>query len=122
MRTELFDNRYYNSYYNKTNLRGYVYLNDIYALGIVFSAIYNIMKIDITDEIKTLVKGMTAFNPDDRYNIYDCINHPIFNDIRENIKAYKQRNLTKKILPKSIKKIRKSHKRISYREKINLKK
>jgi serine/threonine protein kinase len=122
MRTELFDNRYYNSYYNKTNLRGYIYLNDIYALGIVFSAIYNVMKIDITDDIKTLVKGMTAFNPDDRYNIYDCINHPIFNDIRENIKAYKQRNLTKKILPKSIKKNRKSHKRISYREKINLKK
>ena len=110
MRSELLENRYFNSFYNKNNARGYVYLNDIYALGIVFSAMYNFMKIDITDDIKSLVQGMTAFNPDDRFNIYDCISHHIFNDIRGSIHKYKKNKIiTKKLI--SNRKIRKSSKR-----------
>ena len=119
LRTELTENKCLNSYYNRNNARGYIFLNDIYALGIVFSAMYNIMRIDITEDIKTLVQGMTAFNPDDRYNIYDCINHPYFENIRSQINKYKKHKITtmtKKLL-NTRNKIRKlSNKRISHRQ------
>lgn len=122
LRAELTENKCLNSYYNRNNARGYIFLNDIYALGIVFTAMYNIMRIDVTDEIKSLVQGMTAFNPDDRYNIYDCINHSYFENIRSQINKYKKHKITiitKKLLNTRNKFRKSSKKRISRRQVLN---
>jgi serine/threonine protein kinase len=93
LKQEIESNRYFNTYYNTSNLNGHGYLGDIFSLGITFAGLSYCFNIDMSDELKSLILGMIEYNPENRLNVYDCINSAYFNDIRN--KHILKRNLHK---------------------------
>ena len=68
---------YFGSDTNKFN--GYLQKSDVYALGLtIFKILSNSNLLSNNSQLIDLLKHMIAFNPYDRYNIIQCINHPYF--------------------------------------------
>ena len=56
---------------------GYVYKTDVFALGLTIEKIAKKLHV-LNDKTADLIKHMTEFDPDKRYNIHDCLKHPLF--------------------------------------------
>ena len=56
---------------------GIIYKTDIFALGLVFKQIINVLKVK-NDKLENLVKKMCQIDPDNRPNIKECLKHPFF--------------------------------------------
>lgn len=60
-----------------TDIDGYIYKSDIFALGVTIQRIAN--KLEIIDtKLFDLIQKMTKFDPNDRPNINQCLAHPLF--------------------------------------------
>jgi serine/threonine protein kinase len=60
-----------------TELDGYIYKSDIFALGVTFQRISK--KLEVLDnKLFDLIQQMTQFDPDNRPNINQCLAHPVF--------------------------------------------
>ena len=67
---------YFGTDTNKFN--GYLQKNDVYALGITIFKILAHSNLLNNTLLLDLLTHMIAFNPYDRYNIVQCINHKYF--------------------------------------------
>ena len=61
---------------------GYIYKTDIFALGITIQKIAKRLNF-INGKLLHLVKNMTAFDPNERYTIDQCLAHPLFNTLKK---------------------------------------
>jgi serine/threonine protein kinase len=65
-------------------LNGYLQKNDVYSLGIAlyeFLAIYtNVIDVHKDLRLYDLLKNMLELNPEKRYNVLQCLNHPYFKE------------------------------------------
>lgn len=73
---QVINNVFLKDYYK--HIDGYVYKYDIYSLGIVFFQLYKNCKIDTNDDILDLIRHMIKNNPQERYNINQCLKHKFF--------------------------------------------
>jgi len=72
-------NAYYGSDNNKFN--GFLQKADIYALGLtIYECLYKYSNINIkqNEKLYDLLLHMIAIDPDKRYNVYQCLEHPYF--------------------------------------------
>ena len=72
---------YFGSDTNKYN--GYIQKSDVYALGLsIYETLYKYSEINVKKNIVLydLLLHMIDMNPDKRYNIVQCLNHPYFVD------------------------------------------
>ena len=69
------NNKFEDIYFKKYD--GIIYKSDIFALGLVFKQIINVLKVK-NDKLENLVKKMCQIDPDDRPNIKECLKHPFF--------------------------------------------
>ena len=65
--------------YNKytADFTGYLYKVDIFALGVTFAKLRDLLHIK-NPKFMDLIKHMVMSEPDKRYNINQCLAHPIF--------------------------------------------
>jgi serine/threonine protein kinase len=60
-----------------SDIDGYIYKSDIFALGVTIQRIAN--KLEIVDtKLFDLIQKMLKFDPNDRPNINQCLAHPLF--------------------------------------------
>ena len=76
--TYFINNNIFQTYTKKYN--GIVFKTDIYALGIIFKSIQFKLKIN-NPQLNDLLKYMLQINPKYRYNILDCLQHPLFQNL-----------------------------------------
>jgi serine/threonine protein kinase len=60
-----------------SDIDGYIYKSDIFALGVTIQRIANKLEI-IDNKLFDLIRQMTKFDPNDRPNINQCLDHPLF--------------------------------------------
>lgn len=60
-----------------SDIDGYIYKSDIFALGVTIQRIANKLEI-IDNKLFDLIHKMTKFDPNDRPNINQCLDHPLF--------------------------------------------
>jgi serine/threonine protein kinase len=60
-----------------SDINGYIYKSDIFALGVTIQRIANKLEI-IDNKVFDLIQQMTRFDPNDRPNINQCLAHPLF--------------------------------------------
>ena len=60
-----------------SDIDGYIYKSDIFALGVTIQRIANKLEI-IDNKLFDLIQQMTKFDPNDRPNINQCLDHPLF--------------------------------------------
>jgi serine/threonine protein kinase len=69
-------------YFGTNKYDGYLQKSDIYGLGInIYKSLYYYNKIDIQrkyPQLYDLLMNMIKFDPDERYNVLQCLNHPYF--------------------------------------------
>lgn len=71
------DRKLIRKFMDTTNLEGYIYKIDVFALGLVFFSIYQ--SLDIKNEkLMDLIKNMILLDPDDRYSVVKCLKHHYF--------------------------------------------
>lgn len=70
-RTNTFRDKYY------SKVVGYIYKTDIFALGLVFALLKKRMSLKNPDA-DDLIRHMLQIDPDDRYSVYQCLEHPLF--------------------------------------------
>ena len=70
-RTNTFRDKYY------SKVVGYIYKTDIFALGLVFALLKKRMFLKNPDA-DDLIRHMLQIDPDDRYSVYQCLEHPLF--------------------------------------------
>lgn len=68
-------NTFRDKYYGKVT--GYIYKTDIFALGLVFAYIFKKMQLK-NPNANNLIRHMLQIDPDERYDVYQCLNHPLF--------------------------------------------
>ena len=67
---------------DKNKFNGYLQKSDVYALGLtMFKVLTNSNLLSNNPQLLDLLTHMIEFNPHDRYNIIQCINHPYFNNV-----------------------------------------
>jgi serine/threonine protein kinase len=88
--SQLYDKieKYYNNgtilekYFGNNKYDGYLQKSDIYGLGInIYKSLYYHNEIDIkhtNPKLYNLLMNMIKFDPDERYNVLQCLNHPYF--------------------------------------------
>lgn len=69
-------------YFGTNKYNGYLQKSDIYGLGInIYKSLYYYNKIDVKREypkLYDLLMNMIKFDPDERYNVLQCLSHPYF--------------------------------------------
>lgn len=60
-----------------SDIDGYIYKSDIFALGVTIQRIANKLEI-IDNKLFDLIQQMIKFDPNDRPNINQCLDHPLF--------------------------------------------
>ena len=59
---------------------GYLYKSDVFALGVSFFLLYD--SINVNDNtLLDLIRNMIKCNPDERYDINQCLKHPYFRQL-----------------------------------------
>ena len=81
------DELYYKFCYKKYD--GIVYKTDIFALGIIVGLLKEYLKIH-NKQLMDLIKGMTHKESMKRFNINQCIKHPVFTNLIKELKGKKQ--------------------------------
>lgn len=76
IKSELISGNFNDKY--KKDIDGYVYKADIFAAGVALAYIKTKLGIK-NPKFSDLIKNMVRINPNDRYNINQCLNHPMFN-------------------------------------------
>lgn len=62
------------------NISGFLYKSDIFALGITFFMIYDSIN-EKNNDLLDLIRNMIKCNPDERYDINQCLKHPYFKQL-----------------------------------------
>ena len=71
------DRKLIRKFMDNTNLDGYIYKIDVFALGLVFFSIYQ--SLDIKNEkLMDLIRNMIILDPDERLSVVNCLKHPYF--------------------------------------------
>lgn len=63
-----------------SKVTGFLYKSDIFALGITFFLLYDSIGVNDND-LLDLIRNMIKCNPDERYDINQCLKHPYFKQL-----------------------------------------
>ena len=68
-----------NSLFEKytTKINGYIYKGDIFAMGVTFFLVYDLLGVH-DDNLLDLIRNMLKCDPNERYNINQCLDHIFF--------------------------------------------
>lgn len=71
------DRKLIRKFMDNTDLEGFIYKIDVFALGLVFFSIYQ--SLDIKNEkLMDLIKNMIILDPEERLSVIKCLKHPYF--------------------------------------------
>jgi serine/threonine protein kinase len=71
------DRKLIRKFMDNTNLEGFIYKIDVFALGLVFFSIYQ--SLDIKNEkLMDLIKNMIILDPEERLSVVKCLKHQYF--------------------------------------------
>jgi serine/threonine protein kinase len=71
------DRKLIRKFMDNTNLEGYIYKIDVFALGLVFFSVYQ--SLDMKNEkLMDLIRNMIILDPDERLSVVQCLKHPYF--------------------------------------------
>ena len=58
-------------------MNGYIYKGDIFAMGVSFFLVYDFLGVH-DDNLLDLIRNMLKCDPNERYNINQCLDHIFF--------------------------------------------
>ena len=63
-----------------SKVTGFLYKSDIFALGVTFFLLYDSIGVN-DNNLLDLIRNMIKCNPDERYDINQCLKHPYFKQL-----------------------------------------